>query len=286
MKVIKTIAAMRQVWREARGKTIGLVPTMGYLHEGHLSLVKRAKSECEIVVMSIFVNPLQFGPNEDFDRYPRDFARDRRLAEEAGVDYLFYPEKEEMFPEEPLTHVKVDRVSEPLCGASRPGHFTGVATIVCKLFHIVMPDRAYFGLKDAQQVAVIQQMVKDLNFPITIVPCETVREADGLAKSSRNVYLSAEERKQATILYQALSEAKEKLSKGVFRNVGEVRQYLSERISSMSLAEIDYVDVLTYPALRPPASLQDVPLILAVAVRFGKARLIDNMIWEGSLLQH
>ncbi|TCS93361.1 pantoate--beta-alanine ligase [Hazenella coriacea] len=260
---------------------IGLVPTMGYLHEGHLSLVKRAKKMCDLVVMSIFVNPLQFGANEDLDRYPRDLERDARLAEEAGVDFLFHPTGEEMYPEPIVTQVEVSGgITEQLCGASRPGHFTGVATVVSKLFHIVRPDCAFFGLKDAQQVAVIQQMVKDLNFPITIVPCDIIREPDGLAMSSRNIYLSEEERKQALILSQSLFETKQKLQSDLFQSADQVNQFLRQRIESQPLAEIDYVETLSYPRLEPVSDLKQQPILVAVAVRFGTTRLIDNILFD------
>jgi pantoate--beta-alanine ligase len=281
MNIVQTIQALSNELKPLRNKIIGLVPTMGYLHEGHLSLVRRARQECDIVVMSIFVNPLQFGPNEDLDRYPRDFKRDSELAEKAGVDFLFHPSVEEMYPTPNLTEVSVANVSERLCGVSRPGHFTGVATVVTKLFHIVMPDRAYFGLKDAQQVAVIQQMVHDLNFPITIVPCETVREPDGLAMSSRNVYLTKEERQQALILSKSLLAAKNGLTEGRWSTAEEVRDFVYQQISTQPLAKIDYVEVLTYPSLQPLHELTDQQIIVAVAVRFGQTRLIDNILCKG-----
>ncbi|SEN28958.1 pantoate--beta-alanine ligase [Lihuaxuella thermophila] len=281
MKIVETVAEIRRELQTHRSKTIGLVPTMGYLHEGHLSLIKRARKECDIVVLSIFVNPLQFGPNEDFERYPRDLDRDAALAKQAGVDLLFCPSVREMYPHEILTEVRVRKVTDRLCGASRPGHFEGVATVVTKLFHIVLPDRAYFGLKDAQQVAVIEQMVKDLHFPVTIVPCETVREPDGLAMSSRNVYLSEEERKQAVILNRALTEVKEQLEKGLLITADEVNRYVRERINSQPLAQIDYVETLSYPRLEPIHHLDQRPIIVAVAVRFGSTRLIDNLLFGG-----
>lgn len=280
MKIVETVAEIRDIIRSQRPKTIGFVPTMGYLHEGHLSLVKRAKQECDRVVMSIFVNPLQFGPNEDLDRYPRDLERDAKLAEQAGVDFLFHPSVKEMYPQKMLTQVQVNRITDRLCGASRPGHFTGVATVVTKLFHIVQPDKAYFGLKDAQQVAVIEQMATDLHFPVRIVPCETVREADGLAMSSRNIYLSPEERQQATILSQSLKEAKEGLQQGRFTTAHEVTQFVKQRIQSKPLANIDYVETLSYPALEPLEQIQGKRIIVAVAVRFGATRLIDNMLFD------
>lgn len=279
LEQISTIAEMRVHIKEARrqGKTIGMVPTMGYLHEGHLSLVKAAREKCDLVVMSIFVNPLQFGPNEDFERYPRDIDRDRDLAKSAGVDLLFTPEVNEMYPKPMLTNVSVSNVTELLCGKSRPGHFDGVATVVTKLFQIVQPDYAFFGQKDAQQVAVVSQMVFDLSMPVQIVPCPIVREADGLAMSSRNVYLTPEERKEALVLSRSLKQAKTWLSEGVA--LRDIQERMIAMISEMPLASIEYVEVLRYPDLVPVE--QPVPgesIIVALAVRFGKTRLIDNLI--------
>lgn len=281
MKIIETIKELRNELKPHRNKVIGYVPTMGYLHQGHLSLVEKAKQECDLVVMSIFVNPLQFGPNEDYDRYPRDIQRDTELAKKAGVDLIFHPSVEEMVSENNRTTVQVTGLTERLCGASRPGHFDGVTTILSKFFHIIMPDRAYFGLKDAQQVAVVSQMVKDLFFPITIVPCDTVREEDGIAMSSRNVYLSKEERKQARILNQSLREAAERWEQGELTHANEMVRFIRERIDSQPLADIDYVEVLRYPELTPIDLLKEAPFIVAVAVRFGKTRLIDNRLFEG-----
>lgn len=278
MKQISTIQELKTELKHWHSSTIGLVPTMGYLHEGHLSLVRRAASECEKVVMSIFVNPLQFGPQEDFERYPRDLKRDRYLAEQAGVDLLFTPSVEEMYPKPTRTNVIVSELTEKLCGASRPGHFEGVATVVSKLFHLVQPDRAYFGLKDAQQVAVIQQMVEDLNFPVEIVPCEIIRDADGLAKSSRNVYLSPEERRQALILSKSLRSVQEKIESKQITTREEAIAYVSEQIKTQPLAKIDYVEVLLYPSLEVPKKLDQETILVAVAVRFGATRLIDNVI--------
>lgn len=279
MKLITSKQELREALRPLRSKRIGLVPTMGYLHQGHLSLVQRAKEQCDVVVMSIFVNPIQFGPNEDLDSYPRDLERDQKLAESAGVDFLFHPSVEEMYPKHPLlTRVQVNAITEKLCGASRPGHFDGVTTVVSKLFHIVQPDFAYFGLKDAQQVAVIEQMVYDLDIPVTIIPCDIVREADGLALSSRNVYLSAEERKQALILSKSLLQVKEAWKTGAFQNAQEVNSYVRDRIQTQPLADIDYVETLAYPSLEKPVSLFEQDILIAVAVRFGKTRLIDNTL--------
>ncbi|MBH8601324.1 pantoate--beta-alanine ligase [Thermoactinomyces sp. CICC 23799] len=280
MKIIQTVAEMRKELKKQTG-TIGFVPTMGYLHEGHLSLVERARKKNDVVVLSIFVNPLQFGPNEDYDRYPRDLDRDAGLAEKAGVDFIFHPDVREMYPETPLTQVNVTQITERLCGKSRPGHFAGVATVVSKLFHIIQPDRAYFGLKDAQQVAVIEQMVRDLHFPVTIVPCPIVREEDGLAMSSRNVYLSPEEREQALVISQALQQAKERVEKGELVEARDVIRFISERIETRPLARIEYVEAVSYPKLEPVERLDRPPVLVAVAVHFGKTRLIDNFLYEG-----
>ena len=279
LQQVDTIAGMRSLIADAKrqGKRIGLVPTMGYLHQGHLSLVEAAKKRCDLVVMSIFVNPLQFGPNEDFERYPRDMERDRKMAQEAGVDVLFAPSVAEMYPKPPLTRISVADVSAPLCGRSRPGHFDGVAFVVMKLFQIVQPDYAFFGQKDAQQVAVVTQMAADLSVPVEIVACPIVRDPDGLAMSSRNVYLSAEERKQALVLSRGLEQAKRWIRDQV--SPDEIRERLREMIGEMPLASIDYVEILHYPELTPVAALEPGrTIIVALAVRFGKTRLIDNLI--------
>lgn len=279
LQQIETIEALREQIRAARrqGKRIGFVPTMGYLHEGHLSLVEEAKKRTDFVVMSIFVNPLQFGPSEDYERYPRDLERDSRLAAEAGVDLLFTPSVAEMYPTQVKTTVSVSGVSEPLCGRSRPGHFDGVATVVMKLFQIVQPDEAFFGQKDAQQVAVVEQMVRDLSVPVTIIPCPIVREADGVAMSSRNVYLSPEERKQAAVLYRSLQMAKELLAQD--KAPAQVRSEMMRLIEAEPLAQIDYIEILNYPDLTPvEAAGTGQQILVALAVRFGATRLIDNMI--------
>lgn len=290
MIVIRTISELRNalVTRkqelQASGTTseIGFVPTMGFLHDGHASLMNRAKSECEIVVLSVFVNPLQFGPNEDFERYPRDEARDSALAEACGVDFLFMPAVHEMYPQPSKTNVSVSKITERLCGASRPGHFDGVCTVVSKLFQIVDPNRAYFGLKDAQQVAVIQQMVNDLNMRVQIVPCPTIREEDGLAKSSRNVYLQKEERKQALVLSRVLSEVDRWLNDSP-HDVQAVHQRIVNTILQQPLADIDYVEIVHYPSLEPIQTYRPVIgalTLVALAVRFGGTRLIDNRLLE------
>lgn len=281
MRIVHTIREVREFVREQRqqGRLVGFIPTMGYLHEGHMSLVKASKEQCGATVMSIFVNPLQFGPNEDFDRYPRDLERDAKLAEEGGVDLIFAPSVDEMYPNgkgTSLTHVDVEQVTTGLCGASRPGHFRGVATVVAKLLNIVQPDKAFFGLKDAQQVAVIQQMVHDLNLPVDIVPCPTLREADGLAMSSRNVYLTPEQREQALVLSRSLRAAEELVAEGE-RDVERLTKIIREMIEEQPLADIDYVQIVGMPDLGPITTLEKKAL-LALAVRFGKTRLIDNTI--------
>lgn len=280
MKIVKTINALRHILADKKGKTVGLVPTMGYLHDGHLSLFHTAGSECDCVVASIFVNPLQFGPQEDFDTYPRDLQRDAALAEQAGVDILFTPDTQEMYPQAPLTKVSVTKVTESLCGASRPGHFDGVTTVVAKLFNLVQPQKAYFGLKDVQQFAVISRMVDDLNIPVTIVPCPTVRESDGLAMSSRNVHLSEEERKQATILYQALQTAKQKLITREWQAAKQVENGIRDMIRTQPLAQIDYVEMRTFPQLKEAKLIGDQQYVIAVAVKFGQTRLIDNILFQ------
>ncbi|MFD3446082.1 pantoate--beta-alanine ligase [Microbacteriaceae bacterium 4G12] len=277
MQIITSIETMQQTVLELRerGMKIGFVPTMGYLHEGHLALLKRARLENDIVVLSVFVNPLQFGPNEDFDRYPRDRERDEEVAREADTDYVFYPSVEEMYPNALTTKITVMTRTDVLCGAKRPGHFDGVAAVLLKLFHIVFPHRAYFGMKDAQQVAVVQGLVSDYNIPLTIVPVETVREEDGLAKSSRNVYLSEEERQGAPYLYKSLQLAKAAIAEGERRPAvieKLIRDYLLTQISG----EIDYIEVYAYPELVQMEKLQGT-IIIALAVKFAKARLIDNV---------
>lgn len=297
MIVLRTIAEVRQAVRQYRkeqpeGK-VGLVPTMWYLHAGHASLIRRAREDNGLVVISVFVNPLQFGPNEDYERYPRDERRDMEIASEAGADIVFMPGVEEMYPTRPLTTVSVSGLTSGLCGASRPGHFDGVCTVVSKLLHIVQPDRAYFGMKDAQQVAVIMQMTADLNIPTEIVPCPIIREADGLALSSRNVYLSEEERRQALVLNRSLQAADDLIRSQPGVRVREVRERIRETITTSPLADIDYVELVAFPTLQPlgdelPISeaLRSSRVLAALAVRFGKTRLIDNRLWdaEGGLV--
>jgi pantoate--beta-alanine ligase len=277
MIVVTNIHEMQQKMNEYRsqGKTIGFVPTMGYLHEGHAALLKEARKQNDIVALSIFVNPLQFGPNEDFDRYPRDIERDEKIARETGVDVLFYPDVTEMYPRPLSIKTVVNERVDVLCGKSRPGHFDGVATVLIKLFNIVMPHRAYFGMKDAQQVAVVDGLIRDFNFPIELVPVPTVREEDGLAKSSRNVYLSEEERKEAPALYEALQKAKAAIEEGE-RSPAVVQNLVIDYIKTHTHADIDYVEIYSYPELQPLKELSG-KVIIAVAVRFTNARLIDNI---------
>ncbi|MBU0904858.1 MAG: pantoate--beta-alanine ligase [Firmicutes bacterium] len=274
---INTIALLKNKVNEAieTGQTIGFVPTMGFLHEGHMTLVENARTENDLVIMSIFVNPAQFGPNEDFDRYPRDIERDSRLANEAGVDVLFYPQVDEIYPQDGGITIQAGQQANVLCGASRPGHFDGVLKIVTKLFHIVQPTRAYFGQKDAQQLAIIETLVRDYNFPLEIRRVETVREEDGLAKSSRNVFLSPTEREEAPALQKAIKLGIEDYSKhgDVNQAVAITKKLIEEKTSG----KIDYVELLGYPNLTKPTDNQE-DVILAVAVFFEKARLIDNII--------
>lgn len=279
MKVIATIEQLKlRINKEkSEGKTIGLVPTMGYLHEGHLTLANNARLENDVVVMSIFVNPTQFGPNEDFESYPRDLERDKKLAETAGVDIIFAPSKEEMYPTDGGIAIRAGRQAETLCGASRPGHFDGVLQVVSKLFHIVEPTRAYFGQKDAQQVAIIQTLVRDYNFPLEIRTVPIVREEDGLAKSSRNVYLSERERKEAPAIYEALLIAKEQFQAS--RDSQQAINLATKHILANTSGKIDYLQILAYPDLKA-ATDETEQFLLAAAVYIGKTRLIDNIIFS------
>ncbi|MDR4326854.1 pantoate--beta-alanine ligase [Bacillus pseudomycoides] len=277
MNIVTTVQEMQQIASEIRasGKDSGFVPTMGYLHEGHATLLRQAREENEVVILSVFVNPLQFGPNEDLDRYPRDIERDEKVAKEAGVDYLFYPSVEEMYPAEQTTKVEVIKRTDVLCGKQRPIHFAGVATVLMKLFNITMPKRAYFGMKDAQQVAVIQGFVRDFNIPITIVPVDIVREEDGLARSSRNVYLSEKEREEAPHLYQSLCIAKKRIEAGE-RNPQIITRLVKEYIEENTQGIVDYADLYAYPTLTEVETIGG-RIILAIAVKFDNARLIDNI---------
>jgi pantoate--beta-alanine ligase len=257
---------------------VGLVPTMGYLHEGHLSLVRRARQDCEHVVVSIFVNPTQFGPKEDLSKYPRDLDRDLSLLEPLGTDMVWTPSSEDMYPSGYQTWVEVEGITRPLEGAMRPGHFRGVTTVVAKLFNAVQPHRAYFGQKDAQQAAVIRQMARDLSYPLEVVVCPIVREPDGLAMSSRNVYLDPEQRKAATVLYRSLCAAKEAYDDGE-RDAEKIRGKMKEVLASEPLADVQYVSCADYDTLEELETVTGKAL-LSMAVFVGKTRLIDNMILE------
>lgn len=280
MKIVNTINEVREAvkaWHK-QGLTVGLVPTMGYLHEGHASLIARASKENDRVVVSDFVNPIQFAPNEDLASYPRDIDRDAKVCEENGADIIFHPTPEEMYHKDFSTFVDITGPSEELCGKSRPIHFRGVCTVVSKLFLIASPDRAYFGQKDAQQLAVIKRMVRDLNFDIEIVGCPIIREADGLAKSSRNTYLSPEERKAAVILHKALEKGKELVLNGE-KSAKAVIDTVTQIINSEPLAKIDYVQVVDFPNIKVVEDI-NCDILTAVAVYIGKTRLIDNFIIE------
>jgi pantoate--beta-alanine ligase len=277
VKTVATIAELRAALDRERagGRTVGFVPTMGYLHDGHASLMRAARAETGVVTASVFVNPLQFGPGEDLEAYPRDLDRDTALAAEAGVDLLFTPAAEEMYPTPVLTTVSVAGVSAPLEGASRPTHFAGVATVVAKLFSIVGPCRAYFGAKDWQQVAVVRRMARDLSMPVEVVACPTLREPDGLAMSSRNVYLSPDERAAAPVLYRALRAGAAAVGAGE-RDAAAVRDLMAGIIEAEPLAGLDYAEVVDADSFTVPDPLAG-NLRLLAAVRFGRARLIDNV---------
>lgn len=277
MQIVHTVAEVREEIKKQRSKdkTIGFVPTMGFLHEGHLSLMREARMQTDYVVVSIFVNPTQFGPNEDLASYPRDFERDALLCTSAEVDLIFAPSVEEMYPEGYSTFVDCEgEITKRLCGASRPTHFKGVTSVVSKLFNIVLPDKAFFGQKDAQQVAVIEKMVRDLNYNLEIVPCPIVREADGLAMSSRNTYLNESERREALVLSQALKLAKALIDEGE-RSAEVLIQNMKKKIDESSSATIDYISIVDAGTLDPLETLND-DFLVALAVKIGKTRLIDN----------
>lgn len=279
MNIVKTIQEVREHVRQWRkeGLSVGLVPTMGYLHEGHESLIRRAVAENDRVVVSVFVNPMQFGPKEDLASYPRDIDADSRLCEAAGASLIFHPEPEEMYEEGFCSFVDMTGLTNALCGLSRPVHFRGVCTVVNKLFNIVMPDRAYFGEKDAQQLAVVKRMVKDLNMDIEIVGCPIIREADGLAKSSRNTYLSPESRKQAVILSKSVFMAKQMILDGE-RDAAKVKKAMVDMINTMPLAEIDYVEIVDVNTVKNIDKIEG-DILCAIAVNIGgEARLIDNFM--------
>lgn len=281
MRVITEVNDLRRIVGEARngGKSIGFVPTMGFLHQGHLALMTQARSENELVVASVFVNPTQFGPNEDFEAYPRNPEKDQALMAGAGVDIVFLPSVETMYPAGYETYVEVGgSLTKGLCGASRPGHFRGVTTIVAKLFNLVQPDKAYFGRKDAQQVAVIQRMVMDLNIPVEIVPCPIVREADGLALSSRNTYLSEGERQEALVLSQSLQLAEDAVASGE-RSAAALKELIQAKIAASPSAAVDYIEIVDAGALTAMETLQG-SVLIALAVKVGKTRLIDNCVLE------
>ncbi|KOO49032.1 pantoate--beta-alanine ligase [Viridibacillus arvi] len=278
MKIVSTIKELTAHITTVKkaDKTIGLVPTMGYLHEGHMALAKAARKENEIVVMSLFVNPAQFGPNEDYESYPRDLIRDSRIAEKVGVDFLFTPSVSEMYPSNGGIQILAGPQSNILCGATRPGHFDGVLKIVTKLFHLTQPTKAYFGQKDAQQLALIETLVRDYNFPLEIRSVPIVREEDGLAKSSRNVFLTEQQRKEAVVIHQALILAKNHYLES--DNNIEATKFAKEHIKANSNGEIDYLQMLSYPDLTEVAE-QTEKVLIAAAVYFGKTRLIDNIIF-------
>lgn len=276
--IIETIETLREELKPKMNKeTVGLVPTMGYLHEGHISLIKKARSENNIVVLSIFVNPTQFSPNEDLETYPRDLDKDIKAAYDNGVDYIFTPSAEEMYGKDYSTYVNIEgNITKKLCGKTRPSHFKGVTTIISKLFNIVHPNNAYFGLKDAQQFSVINKLVKDLNFDINIVPCPIIRDEDGLALSSRNIYLNEIERKQALVLHESLNDVKAMYLNGN-NNPSELKNYIINKINSKNLANIDYVEIVDLETLEDVDKI-DRQSLVALAVKFGNTRLIDNII--------
>lgn len=281
MKILRTIEEIKEFAAEAvkGSKSIGLVPTMGALHEGHLTLMREARKACDIVIASVFVNPTQFGPNEDYEAYPRKFEEDCRKLEEAGIDAVFHPEPEEMYPEGYTAYVTVDGdITNKLCGARRPGHFRGVATVLTKLFNLSRATDAFFGQKDAQQVVVVRRFVEDLNIPVNIHMVPIVREESGLARSSRNMYLSAEEKEAALVLSRSLKKAEEAFGAG--EKKGEaLKALVREELSGEKLAEIDYVELYSFPGLKEMDSV-DQPALLAIAVKIGNTRLIDNVILQ------
>lgn len=278
MMIVSTIRDVREYVAQAKaaGRSVGLVPTMGFLHEGHIALVDTARSQNDIVIASIFVNPLQFGPNEDLESYPRDLQRDRQLLESHGCDLVFAPSVDEMYPRPALTSVVLRELSQPLCGQTRPTHFQGVATVVSKLFNIVQPTRAYFGQKDAQQAVIIKRMVEDLNVPVEVITVPIVREADGLAKSSRNIYLTEAERPHATVLHRTLQFAEQAILQGE-RDGTTLAAAMREKIQSEPMVKLDYAEIVDADSLAPQNHLSG-RILIAVAAYVGKARLIDNII--------
>lgn len=281
VQIIKSVEEMQRVADAYRnqGKKIAFVPTMGYLHEGHLSLIKLARTRGDVVITSIFVNPTQFGPNEDYNRYPRDFNRDKQAAREAGTDIIFYPDVDEIYPPEFNSYVEVEGISNILEGKFRPNHFKGVATIVLKLLNITKPHIVVFGQKDVQQAFIIKKMVKDLNFDADVIIAPIVREKDGLAMSSRNTYLSNTERSNATVLYKALEHAKKRIIEGE-RSVNKLRNEMMEILKSGSPSQIDYIAFIDTSAFKEVENIELPEILIAVAVKFGKTRLIDNCIMK------
>ncbi|RJQ51505.1 MAG: pantoate--beta-alanine ligase [Nitrospiraceae bacterium] len=279
MRLLKAVTDMQAWSRKLRteNRGIGFVPTMGALHEGHLSLVRRSKDENDFTVVSIFVNPTQFGPNEDFKQYPRDLEGDLNKLSSHKIDAVFVPDSREMYPEGFSTSVHVGKLGEILCGSSRPGHFNGVATVVAKLFNIVMPDRAYFGQKDFQQTAVIRKLARDMNFGTDIIICPTVREADGLAMSSRNSYLNRDERKAAAVLYKALKHGEALIKSQGTSDASVIKNEMEQMLNSEPLATVDYVEIVD---VGNPGEVKDIktPLAICLAVKIGNTRLIDNVI--------
>lgn len=280
MEVFDKIQEVRHTVKEWKRKslTVGLVPTMGYLHEGHMSLIERAAKENDRVAVSIFVNPMQFGPKEDLAEYPRDLEHDKRICEQAGADLIFHPNPSEMYEDGFCSFVDMTGLTEELCGKSRPVHFRGVQTVVSKLFHIIPADRAYFGQKDAQQLAVIRRMVRDLNFDIEIVGCPIIREEDGLAKSSRNTYLNPQERKAALVLSRSLEQAKKRIEAGE-RDAAAIKQCILDIIVEEPLARVDYIEIVDFDTIKPIQTVKG-NVLAAIAVYIGKTRLIDNFILE------
>ena len=280
MKIINEVDKMKTYARimKKENKLVGFVPTMGHLHEGHLSIIRVARKQADIVVLSIFVNPIQFAPDEDFEKYPRDIKRDEELAKSCGADILFYPKKESMYPSGFSTYVSVEKITERLCGKSRPGHFRGVTTVVAKLFEIVKPDIAYFGQKDAQQAFVISKMAEDLNMDVTIKILPTIRDEDGVATSSRNTYLSKSERKDAAVLYKALLAAREAVDSGE-RGAKKIVKRMREIISDTPSAKIDYISIAEVKSLKETSRIRG-EVLVALAVFIGKTRLIDNVILD------
>ena len=281
MKILRTVKEIQEYTREIKkaGKTIGLVPTMGALHEGHLTLMRAARQAADVVIASVFVNPVQFGPNEDYDAYPRQFEADCAKLETVPVDAVFHPEPSEMYPAGYSTYVNVEGdITHKLCGAKRPGHFRGVATVVTKLMNLARADKAFFGQKDAQQVVVIKRFAADLNLPVEVVMVPICREESGLARSSRNVYLSAEERTAALVLSRSLRQAKAAFAEGE-KDTAKLKELVRSVLGQEPLADVDYVELYSFPGLEPIEAVEQ-PALLAIAVRIGKTRLIDNVILE------